>query len=94
MKVIRMCRCLNLTVKGIEKIEDFDNRIKNAFDYIIEQNYQKVAIVTYGGFFRSVYKNILNRKEKVTEIEDVDTIEMEYDRNGFKIVNISDIEIE
>lgn len=45
MKVIRMCRCLNLTVKGIEKIEDFDNRIKNAFDYIIEQNYQKVAIL-------------------------------------------------
>lgn len=45
MKVIRMCRCLNLIVKGIEKIEDFDNRIKNAFDYIIKQNYQKVAIL-------------------------------------------------
>lgn len=80
--------------EGGEKVEDFDNRIKRAFDYIIKQNYQKIAIVTHGGVFRSVYKNMLHRKEKITEIDDVATIEMEYDKNGFKIVDISGIEIE
>ncbi len=79
--------------EGGEQVEEFDNRIKKAFDYIIKQNYNKVAIITHGGVFRSVYKNILKRNEKIFEIEDVATIEMEYDNNAFNIIKISGIKI-
>lgn len=64
--------------EGGEAVESFDNRIKNAFDYIANQNNKIVGIVTHGGVIRSIYKNILHKPEKILEIDDVATIEIDY----------------
>ncbi len=80
--------------EGGESVENFDNRIKNAFSIISNSPYKTVALVTHGGVFRSVYKNILNQKEKILEIDDVATIEIEYNNGEYSIVSMKGIEIE
>ncbi len=80
--------------EGGESVENFDNRIKNAFSIISNSPYKTVALVTHGGVFRSVYKNILNQKEKILEIDDVATIEIDYNNGEYSIVSMKGIEIE
>ena len=56
-------------VVGAEPKKEFDERIKNALDSVIEDarknNFQMVAIVTHGNVTRSIYKNILNFEKKI-----------------------------
>lgn len=52
------------TFEGGESIQDFDARVLNAFSMITKSSFKNVAIVTHGGVFRSVYKNILRQKIK------------------------------
>lgn len=80
--------------EGGETVEYFDDRIKNAFDYLTKQENQIIAIVTHGGVFRSVYKNILNKTEKILEIEDVATMEIDYQDGNFCVVKMNGIETE
>lgn len=80
--------------EGGEKVEDFDSRVQKAFSIITNSSYNTVAIVTHGGVFRSVYKNILNRKEKILEIDDVATIELEYNNGEYSIISMNGIELE
>lgn len=82
------------TFEGGESIENFDNRVKNAFSIIVNSSYNKVAIVTHGGVFRSVYKNILRQNDKILEIEDVATIEIEYNNGEYSIISMKGIELE
>lgn len=77
--------------EGGEEVATFDQRIKDAFDTITSKNLNTVAIVTHGGVFRSVYKNILNKTEQLTEIDDVATIEIEYRDNQYFIISTKGI---
>ena len=77
--------------EGGEEVNLFDQRIKDAFDTITSKNLNTVAIVTHGGVFRSVYKNILNKSEKLTEIDDVATIEIKYKDNNYSIISMKGI---
>ena len=79
---------------GGEDVDSFDERVKNAFDYITKQNPDSVAIVSHGGVFRSVYRNILNRPEKILEIDDCAVIEIEYDNGVFNITGMNGITTE
>ena len=78
---------------GGEDVNEFDSRIRNAFDYIVKQGGNSVAIVTHGGVFRSVYQNILGQPEKVLEIDDAAYIEIEYDNGDFKLIKMDGITI-
>jgi probable phosphoglycerate mutase len=78
---------------GGEIISEFDNRVLESFKYIVNSNYKTVAIVTHGGVFRSIYKNILKKEEKILDIEDVGTIEIEYDGNNFNFISMKGIKI-
>ena len=80
--------------EGGESVKSFDKRIKGAFDYLVRQNLDIVAVVTHGGVFRSVYKNILGRPEKILEIDDVGTIVINYDRGIFSIENMVGVKTE
>ena len=80
--------------EGGENVNFFDSRVKNAFDYLTKQEQNIIAIVTHGGVFRSVYKNILNKPEKILEIEDVATIEINYENGIFSIESMSGITTE
>lgn len=80
--------------EGGESVENFDNRVKNAFSIITNNSYNIVAIVTHGGVFRSVYKNILNQNKKILRIEDVATIEIEYNNGEYCLVSMNGIELE
>ncbi len=77
--------------EGGESIQSFDDRVKSAFDYLTNQDNSVIAVVTHGGVFRSVYKNILNKSEKILEIEDVATIEINYENGFFSIENMTGI---
>ncbi len=79
------------TFKGGETVENFDNRVKKAFNYIVSQNYKTVAIVTHGGVFRSLYKNILNKDEYIADILDVGTIVLNYNDGVFNIESMSGV---
>lgn len=76
------------TFLGGEDIEEFDNRVKEAINFIIKdsEGLNAIAIVTHGGVHRSIFKNILNINKKVEEIDDVATTILDYDNGKFKIV--------
>ncbi|MCL1902679.1 MAG: histidine phosphatase family protein [Alphaproteobacteria bacterium] len=78
---------------GGEDVAAFDARVRQAFDHIVKSNNDIVAVVTHGGVFRSVYKNILKRPEKILEIDDAATIEIEYDNGNYTIANMSGIKL-
>lgn len=80
--------------EGGESVEGFDRRIIDAFNTIINTNLNTVAIVTHGGVFRSVYKNILKKSNKIIDIEDVATIEIEYKNNEYSIISMKGITLE
>lgn len=80
--------------EGGESVENFDIRVQNAFSIIINSSYKNVAIVTHGGVFRSVYKNILKQNKKIIEIEDVATIEIEYNNGDYFIISMNGIQLE
>ena len=67
------------------QIPDIIQTVKN------RNNLNTVAIVTHGGVFRSVYKNILNKTEQLTEIDDVATIKIEYRDNQYFIISMKGI---
>lgn len=80
--------------EGGESVENFDKRIINALNIITSTNLNNVAIVTHGGVFRSVYKNVLNKPNKILDIEDVATIEIEYKNNEYSIISMKGITLE
>lgn len=77
--------------EGGESVEFFDDRVKAAFNYILSQDNNIVAVVTHGGVFRSVYKNILNKPEKILDIEDAAIIEINYENGVFEIASMQGI---
>lgn len=77
--------------EGGESVEFFDDRVKAAFNYIVSQDNNIVAVVTHGGVFRSVYKNILNKPEKILDIEDAAIIEINYEKGVFEIASMQGI---
>ena len=77
--------------EGGESVEFFDDRVKAAFNYIASQDNNIVAVVTHGGVFRSVYKNILNKPEKILDIEDAAIIEINYENGVFEIASMQGI---
>lgn len=80
--------------EGGESVENFDKRIINALNIITSTSLNNVAIVTHGGVFRSVYKNVLNKPNKILDIEDVATIEIEYKNNEYSIISMKGIILE
>ena len=46
-----------------------------------------IAIVTHGGVYRSIYKNIFKVNKKIEEMEDLATTELTYDDGKFEIIN-------
>lgn len=80
--------------EGGESVENFDNRVRNAFSVITNKSCNTVAIVTHSGVFRSVYKTILNQNKKILTIEDVATIEMEYRNGEYFVISMNGIELE
>jgi len=80
--------------EGGESVENFDNRVQHAFSVITNGSYNNVAIITHGGVFRSVYKNILKQNKKILGIEDAATIEIEYNNGEYSIISMNGIELE
>ena len=84
------------TFLGGEDIKEFDDRIKNAINYIVKssKDFNCIAIVTHGGVHRSIFKNILNIDKKIVGIEDLGTTVLEYNNNQFTVININGVELE
>ena len=80
--------------EGGDSVKFFDNRVKDSFKYIVRQGHDAVAIVTHGGVFRSIYKNILGFKEKILEIEDAAIIEIDYIDGNYNVNRLTGIELE
>ena len=78
---------------GGEDVDQFDARVKDAFDYIAKRGGDTVAAVTHGGVFRSVYQNILGQPEKILEIDDAACIEIDYNNGEFKIAKMDGITV-
>lgn len=51
-----------------------------------------IAIITHGGVFRSIFKNILHVNRKIEHIDDVATAILEYDAGKFDILEMKGIE--
>lgn len=83
------------TFLGGEDIKEFDNRVKSGMEYIISssENLQTIAIVTHGGVYRSIYKNILNIDKKIEQIEDLATTILDFEDNKFRISDIQGIRL-
>lgn len=81
------------TFYGGEKIIDFDTRVKDAINEIINNSkeYNTVAIITHGGVYRSIFKNILNIDKKIVGIEDLATTTINYIDGKFIIENVDGV---
>lgn len=79
---------LGKTFLGGEDINEFDIRVKNSMKYVIEKSkdLKVIAIITHGGVYRSIFKNILNENSKIGEIEDLGTTIIDYENDKFNIV--------
>lgn len=81
------------TFYGGEEIIDFDTRVKDAINEIINNSkeYNTVAIITHGGVYRSIFKNILNIDKKIVGIEDLATTTINYIDGKFIIENVDGV---
>ncbi len=80
------------TFLGGEDIEEFDNRVKEAINSIIEvsRGLKTIAIVTHGNVCKSIFKNILNVDKKI-ELDDLATTTLDYDNDKFNIIETKGI---
>lgn len=83
------------TFLGGENVNNFDVRVKNAINSIIKdsEGLDTIAIVTHGGVYRSIYKNMFNINKKIEEMEDLATTILEYNNGAFTIVDTKGIEL-
>ena len=80
---------LGTSFLGGEDINEFDKRVEEGIREIISKSKElnTIAIVTHGGVYRSIYKNILKVNKKIEEMEDLATTELTYDDGKFEIIN-------
>ena len=80
---------LGTSFLGGEDINEFDKRVEEGMREIISKSKElnTIAIVTHGGVYRSIYKNILKVNKKIEEMEDLATTELTYDDGKFEIRN-------
>ena len=80
---------LGTSFLGGEDINEFDKRVEEGIREIISKSKElnTIAIVTHGGVYRSIYKNILKVNKKIEEMEDLATTELTYDDGKFKLTN-------
>ena len=76
---------LGTSFLGGEDINEFDKRVKEGITEIISKSKElnTITIVTHGGVYRSIYKNIL----KVDQMDDLVTTELKYNDGKFEIIN-------
>ncbi len=74
---------------GGEDINEFDKRVKEGITEIISKSKElnTIAIVTHGGVYRSIYKNILKVDKKLDKMDDLATTELKYNNGKFEIIN-------
>ena len=80
---------LGTSFLGGEDINEFDKRVEEGIREIISKSKElnTIAIVTHGGVYRSIYKNIFKVNKKIEEMEDLATTELTYDDGKFEIIN-------
>lgn len=84
---------LGTTFLGGENVDSFDIRVRNAINSIIEKSngQNTVAIVTHGGVYRSIYKNIFNVDRKIERMEDLATTILNYNNGTFNVIETKGI---
>ena len=82
------------TFYGGETVDELDRRVLNAFNHIVKQKNNTVAVVTHSGVFRSLFNNILNRTEQILDIADAGIMEIEYNDDVFRLIGMDGIKTE
>lgn len=80
---------LGTSFLGGEDINEFDKRVEEGITKIISKSKElnTIAIVTHGGVYRSIYKNILKVDKKLDQMDDLATTELKYNNGKFEIIN-------
>ena len=80
---------LGTSFLGGENINEFDKRVEEGITEIISKSKElnTIAIVTHGGVYRSIYKNILRVDKKLEQIDDLAITELKYNNGKFEIIN-------
>ena len=80
---------LGTSFLGGEDINEFDKRVEEGITEIISKSKElnTIAIVTHGGVYRSIYKNILKVDKKLDQMDDLVTTELKYNDGKFEIIN-------
>lgn len=84
---------LGTSFLGGEEINEFDKRVEEGITKIISKSKElnTIAIVTHGGVYRSIYKNILKVDKKLDQMDDLATTELKYNNGKFEIINKQEI---
>ncbi len=80
---------LGTSFLGGENINEFDKRVEEGITEIISKSKElnTIAIVTHGGVYISIYKNILRVDKKLEQIDDLAITELKYNNGKFEIIN-------
>lgn len=77
-------------VDGSERTEDFNNRVKNAIQYLLKMQYGSLVAVTHGLFLKAFFKEFLNIDVK--KVGDGGFVLLEETHGGFRILSKDGIE--
>lgn len=89
---VELLRDYRKTLRGGESYEDFSHRISEGVNEICKAKNKCVAVVTHGGVFKNIFREILKVGE-VKKVEDCGYAELEWDGNKFSILNLNGIEM-
>ena len=85
----------NKTKNGLIKVYDILRKeegitLKYLYEFKVPRKSKElntIAIVTHGGVYRSIYKNILRVDKKLEQIDDLAITELKYNNGKFEIIN-------
>lgn len=81
------------TIEGAESYEDFRKRVEAVFGRLVAQNpYATIALITHGGFFRVMFRDVLKKGELGNPIGDCAWVELEKKGEEFVIQDSKGVE--
>ncbi len=78
-------------VDGSERAEDFETRVRNACDYILELKYDSIIAVTHGLFLKTFFKEKM--AIDISKVGDGGFALVEVSGKNFKVLKMSGIEL-
>jgi broad specificity phosphatase PhoE len=85
--LVNLVRDYHNTIEGAESYNDFQKRVKSAFEQISETPHDSIAVISHGGPIKCIFRDILKLGE-LNDLADCAIIELEKTNSNFKVIKM------